>query len=151
MAAFNISVVVQAGRLTHDPELKTTPSGVSVCSFTIATNRRTGKNGDSKADFIDCVAWRDTAEFITKYFRKASSICVVGSLQQRSWEDREGKKRSTIEIQVDTAHFVDAKSEMPGAERERPVQAPYIPDAYLQTPQEAPKYEDLNDSEELPF
>lgn len=149
MSAFNFSKAIIGGRLTHDPELKTTTSGVSVCSFTVAVNRRPDKNGESKADFIECVAWRQTAEFITKFFRKASSICVEGSLQQRSWEDREGKKRTALEIQVEQAYFVDAKNEMPAA-REESEPAPYIPDSY-RVPEGAVKMEDLDDNAELPF
>ena len=82
MANFNFNKVIIGGRLTADPELKTTPSGISVTSFTIAVNRRFGgRNGeDSVADFISVTAWRQTAEFITRYFRKASSICVTAQL-----------------------------------------------------------------------
>ena len=96
MANFNFNKVILGGRLTADPELKTTATGVSVTSFSIAVNRRfSGKNGeDNQADFINVTAWRQTAEFITRYFRKASSICVVGTIQTRSWTDKQGQKRS---------------------------------------------------------
>ena len=85
MANFNFNKVILGGRLTADPELKTTPSGVSVTSFTVAVNRRfSGKNGEeTQADFINVTAWRQNAEFITRYFHKASSICVVGTIQTR--------------------------------------------------------------------
>ena len=149
MSAFNFSKAIIGGRLTHDPELKTTASGVSVCSFTVAVNRRPDKSGESKADFIECVAWRQTAEFITRFFRKASSICVEGSLQQRSWEDREGKKRTALEIQVEQAYFVDAKNEMP-AVRDDSEPPSYIPDSY-RVPDGAVKMEDLDSDEPLPF
>lgn len=152
MAALNFNSVTIAGRLTHNPELKTTASGISVCSFTVAINRRGAKGEESKADFIDCVAWRENAEFIARYFVKASSILVTGYLQQRSWEDKEGKKRTVTEVQVDRAYFVDAKNEMPGAQ-ERPAQMPYIPESYTapMTPPPAPKYEELDLNSELPF
>lgn len=152
MSAFNFNRVILGGRLTHTPELKTTASGISVCSFTVAINRRTAKGEESKADFIDCVAWRETAEFVSRYFVKASSICVEGYLQQRSWEAKDGTKRTVTEVQVDRAYFVDAKSEMPGAQ-ERPAQMPYIPESYTapMTPPPAPKYEELDLNSELPF
>ncbi len=104
----NKSILI--GRLTRDPEIKTTSSQVAVCSFTIAVDRKfKSANGDREADFISCVAWRQTAEFIAKYFRKGSKICVDGSLQSRSWDDAEGKRRSVIEVVVDQAEFVEAK------------------------------------------
>lgn len=113
MANFSFNKVILGGRLTADPELKTTPSGVSVTSFTIAVNRRYGgKQGEEpQADFFNVTAWRGTAEFITRYFRKASNICICGSLQNRSWVDQQGQKRYTTEIVADEAYFVDAKSD----------------------------------------
>lgn len=153
MAAFNLNKVILGGRLTHDPELKTTASGVSVVSFTIAINRNyKGKNGEApQADFLNVTAWRQTAEFITRYFRKASSICVVGSVQTRSWTDQAGQKRFATEIVADEAYFVDAKSEMPGAKEAPKEGDAYIPDAYKVTPETAPKFEELGDDQELPF
>lgn len=155
MASFNYSRVLLGGRLTQDPELKTTPSGISVCSFTVAVNRRAGKDGDSKADFINCTAWRQTAEFISRYFKKASSIFVEGTLQQRSWETQDGQKRTVLEVQVDNAHFVDSKSEMeertgfsPAAQSGGPA---YVPDAYKATAESAPRFEDVGDDDILPF
>lgn len=111
MANFNFNKVIIGGRLTADPELKTTPSGISVCSFVVAVNRRGAK--DNQADFLNVTAWRQVAEFVTTYFRKASSICVVGSVQTRSWTDGQSQKRFATEIVADEAFFVDAKSEMP--------------------------------------
>lgn len=116
MANFNFNHVILGGRLTADPELKTTPSGISVTSFTIAVNRAYAKDqAEQKTDFINCVAWRNTAEFITKYFRRASSICVVGRLQVRSWVDNSGAKRYATDVQVDEAQFVDSRAEAPAA------------------------------------
>lgn len=152
--------MILGGRLTADPELKTTPSGIAVTTFTVAVNRRFGgKNGEeSPADFFNVTAWRQTAEFITRYFRKASSICVVGSLQTRTWTDQNGQKRYATEIVADEAYFVDAKNEMPGqavGASASPAGQPnaaragtYISDAY--TAPAAPA-EVLADEEDLPF
>ena len=114
MANFNFNKVILGGRLTADPELKTTPSGVSVTSFSIAVNKpmRNGEAGEPL--FLNCTAWRQTAEFVTRYFRRASSICVVGSLSESRWTDKNGIARKENFVQVDEAFFVDAKSEMPG-------------------------------------
>ena len=155
MANFNFNKVILGGRLTADPELKTTPSGVSVTSFTVAVNRRfSGKNGEeTQADFINVTAWRQTAEFITRYFRKASSICVVGTIQTRSWTDNQGQKRYTTEVVADEAYFVDAKAESPVSGGS---QGAYVPDnygtpAFSSQQAGAPKFEELSDDEELPF
>lgn len=114
MANFNYNLVVLGGRLTADPELKTTPTGIPVTTFPIAVNRNyKDESGKAAADFINIVAWRKEAEFVTKFFRKGSSICVTGSLMTRTWVDKQGQKRFTIEVQADDIKFVDAKSEMP--------------------------------------
>ena len=159
MANFNFNKVIIGGRLTADPELKTTPSGISVTSFTVAVNRRyTGKSEEQpQADFFNVTAWRSTAEFISRYFRKASSICVVGTLQNRNWTDQNGVKHYATEIVADEALFVDAKSESPAAVREAS-SAPYIPESYnspafstAADPASAPKFEEISDDEDLPF
>lgn len=112
MANFNLNKVILGGRLTADPELKTTPTGVSVTSFTVAVNRRgKGKDGETQADFINVTAWRGLAEFITRHFRKGSSICVVGAIQTRSWTDPQGQKHYATEVVADEAYFVDSKGE----------------------------------------
>ena len=112
MSSFNFNKVILGGRITADPELKSTPSGISVTSFTVAINRSyRGKNGETtQADFINVTAWRNTAEFITRHFRKASSICIVGSIQTRSYTDKQGQKRYATEVVADEAHFVDKKA-----------------------------------------
>ncbi len=99
------------GRLTRDPEMRTTPQGVSVCSFSIAVNRRFSKDGQQQADFINCVAWRQQAEFICKYFTKGSMIAVVGSIQTRTWDGQDGKKQYATEVVVDEAHFTGSRAE----------------------------------------
>ncbi len=146
MANFNINKTILGGRLTADPELKQTTSGISVCSFSLAVNRKFQKEGEQQqTDFINCVAWRNTAEFISRYFKKGSSLCIVGNIQTRTWTDQNNQKRFTTEVIVDEAMFVDSKSD--GG------QAPsgdYIPDAY--TAPAAPKFEELNpDDDSLPF
>ena len=149
MSNFYFNKIIIGGRLTADPELKTNPSGVTVTSFTVAVNRRFGgKNGDeAQADFFTVTAWRQTAEFITRYFRKASSICIVGSLRNRSWTDRDGQKRFATEIVADEAYFVDAKAESPVNVNPSDAQPTYIPEQYTQG---APVLEQIDD-EELPF
>ena len=105
----NKAIIV--GRLTRDVELRTTASGVSVASFSIAVNRRfKNADGNYEADFINCVAWRNTAEFISKYFKKGSQIGVIGSIQTRNYE-KDGKKVYITEVAVDEAEFVGAKKE----------------------------------------
>ena len=108
MANLNINKSVLGGRLTADPELRQTQSGVSVCSFTVAVNRKFDRE---TTDFINCVAWKKTAEFIAQYFSKGSSICVTGSIQVRTWQDNNGAKRYATELIVDDAYFVDSNNE----------------------------------------
>ena len=109
---------ILVGRLTADPELKATTNGVSVCSFSVAVNRRfAGANGDRKTDFINCVAWRQTAEFICNYFAKGRMIGLVGSIQTRDWTDNEGKKRYATEVIVDEAYFTESKGTSEGGAR----------------------------------
>ena len=98
------------GRLTRDPELRRTGSGIAVTSFSIAVDRDIAPQGQEKeTDFFDCVAWRNTAEFIAKYFTKGRMIAVDGKLQTRSWTDKDGNKRRTVEIVADNAYFGDSK------------------------------------------
>ena len=104
-----INTVILQGRLTAKPELKTTQSGVSVTSFTIANDRGYGDN--KSTDFIPCVAWRGTAEFITKHFTKGSAIAVEGSIQSRKYKDKNGDNRTAYEVVVSEAHFVEKKKE----------------------------------------
>ncbi|MBO5060025.1 MAG: single-stranded DNA-binding protein [Clostridia bacterium] len=103
--------VILMGRLTRDPEMRQTPNGVAVCSFSIAVNRRFAKEGQQTADFLNCTAWRQQAEFICKYFQKGSMIAVVGSLQSRSWEESDGKKRYATDVVVDEVYFTGSRNE----------------------------------------
>lgn len=149
MANFNFNKVILGGRLTEDPELRTTPSGVSVTTFTIAVNRRFAKETDEqKADFFTVTAWRQTAEFITKFFRKASNICITGEIQTRSWTDDQGLKRYGVTIVADEAHFVDKKDDSPATAQA----GTYAPPMQYNAPQySAPKFEEIAPDEELPF
>ena len=99
------------GRLTRDPELRTTQAGVSVVSFTVACDRDFGgrDGGERQTDFIDCVAWRSTGEFVSKYFHKGSMIVVSGRLQSRKWQDREGNNRTSWEINADNVYFGESR------------------------------------------
>ena len=104
------------GRLTRDPELRRTGSGVAVASFTVAVDRDFGgrDGGEKETDFIDCVAWRQTGEFVSKYFTKGRMIVVSGRLQIRSWTDKDGNKRRTAEVVADNCYFGDSKRDDQG-------------------------------------
>ena len=105
------------GRLTRDPELRRTGSGVAVASFTVAVDRDFGgrDGGEKETDFIDCVAWRATGEFVQKYFAKGSMIVVSGRLQIRPWTDKEGNKRRTAEVVADNVYFGESKRSSEGS------------------------------------
>ena len=104
------------GRLTRDPELRRTGSGIAVASFTVAVDRDFGgrDGGEKETDFIDCVAWRQTGEFVSKYFTKGRMIVVSGRLQIRNWTDKEGNKRRSAEVVADNCYFGDSKRESDG-------------------------------------
>ena len=99
------------GRLVRDPELRRTGSGIAVASFTVAVDRDFGgrDGGEKETDFIDCVAWRQTGEFVSKYFTKGRMIVVSGRLQIRSWTDKDGNKRRTAEVVAENCYFGDSK------------------------------------------
>ena len=104
------------GRLTRDPELRRTGSGVAVASFTVAVDRDFGgrDGGERETDFIDCVAWRQTGEFVSKYFTKGSMAVVSGRLQIRGWTDKDGNKRRTAEVVADNVYFGESKRNSDG-------------------------------------
>ena len=108
--------IVIMGRLTRDPELRRTGSGIAVTSFTVAVDRDFGnrENGEKETDFIDCVAWRQTGEFVSKYFTKGRMAVVSGRLQIRNWTDKDGNKRRTAEIVADNVYFGDSKRDGDG-------------------------------------
>ena len=143
MASFNKVILI--GNLTADPELKQTQNGISVTSFSIAVSRRfSSKNADNaqQADFINVVAWRNTAEFITKYFQKGKSILIVGSLQTRNWTDQNGQKRYVTEVVAEEAQFVEKKGE--GAV------AGATPAPYGASPKDV-AFEEMSTDDDLPF
>lgn len=106
-----MNVVCLVGRLTADPELKKTPNGISVCSFSIAVNSsQKNAEGGYKTDFINCVAWRNTSEFIVKYFKKGQMIGLNGSIQTRQYQDKDtGKNRTAFEVLINNTYFVEGK------------------------------------------
>ena len=108
------NVVVIMGRLTAQPELRTTGNGISVSSFSVAVDRSYQSGGERQTDFINCVAWRANADFITKYFTKGQMIAIRGTLQQRSYTDKDGNKRTTYDVVVDQAQFCGSKQESGG-------------------------------------
>jgi single-strand DNA-binding protein len=108
-----LNSIIIIGRLTADPELKTTASGLSVTSFTVAVDRAYSKE-EKPTDFIPVVCWRGTADFVTKFFRKGSMIAVKGSLQTRNYEDKNGNKRTAFEVVADEVSFCGSKSESSG-------------------------------------
>ena len=140
----SLNKVILIGNLTADPELKQTPTGISVVGFTIAINRRKAKDAEkAQADFINIVAWRQTAEFVSRYFKKGKPICVCGSIQSRSYTDNQGNKRYVTEVLAGEVGFVESKSEP------APNSVTYIPDAYTAAP--SPQFEDVPDDGDLPF
>lgn len=131
-----LNKVILQGRFTKDPELRSTPQGVSTCSFTLAVDRNYNQGEERKADFPNCVAWRGTAEFISKYFTKGKMITVVGELQTRSWDKPDGTKAYATDVNVTEAYFAGDKKE-----EDAPTVAPDI------TPDTIMNYSD----EDLPF
>ena len=106
-----LNVVAIMGRLVADPELRTTPQGTNVCSFRIACDRNFARQGEQRqADFIDIVAWRQQAEFVSKYFQKGSLIAIDGSIQTRQYQDKNGNNRTAIEIVANNVNFAAPKS-----------------------------------------
>lgn len=140
MASFNKAILI--GHLTADPELKQTPSGTAVCSFSIGVNRRVAKDAEPATDFINIVAWRQTAEFVSRYFKKGKPILVCGALQSRSYTDNQGNKRYVTEVVADDVGFVESKGDTGAG-------GTYMPDAYK--PDAEPKFEAVSDEEDPPF
>ena len=144
----SLNKVILIGNMTADPEVKQTQSGLAVVSFTIAVNRRVSKDAEQKTDFINIVAWRKTAEFVGQYFKKGKQILVCGSIQTRSWTDKDGQKRFATEIVADEAYYVDAKNEAASPAVQKPSADSYIPDSYSAA---TPSFEEMSGDEELPF
>ena len=141
MASFNKVILV--GNLVADPELRKTNGGTSVTSFRIAVGRRFAKDGEQNTDFIDVVAWRNTAEFVCNHFAKGKGILVCGSLQTRSWTAQDGSKRFATEVVADEVSFVEKKTE----ESPKPM-------TYQQAIEADPKnveFEEMTPDDDLPF
>ena len=134
MANLNLNKVILGGRITHDIELKKSQSGMSIVSFSIAVQRKNDKNA---TDFINCKSFGKTGEHISKYFRKGSTICVIGNIQVSNWQDKDGNKRYSTDVIVDEALFVDSKNEVGSVAHD--------------FASEMPKFEELADNTDLPF
>lgn len=140
--AFNKVILI--GNITKDLELKQTPNGVSVCSFDIAVNRKLSRD---EVDFISIVAWRQQAEFVTKYFKKGQAILVCGQIQTRSYTDKQGNKRTAVEVVADEVSFVGNKESATEAKSEATAQ-PYMPSTYTSNSQ---NFEEIDADDDIPF
>ena len=142
------------GRLTRDPEMRRTGSGIAVTSFTVAVDRdfKSNSAGEAETDFIDCVAWRQAGEFVGKYFTKGRMIVVSGRLQIRSWTDKDGNKRRTAEVNADNVYFADSKSEKTSIAPQAQAPASYGAPAYSAPAYPASDFAMLEDDDaQLPF
>ncbi|MBR4232031.1 MAG: single-stranded DNA-binding protein [Oscillospiraceae bacterium] len=146
--------IVLMGRLTRDPELRRTQSGTAVASFTLAVDRpfSSRDGGERQTDFIDCVAWRNTAEFVSKYFVKGQMAAVTGRLQIRDWTDKEGGKRRSAEVVVDNVYFTESKKSREAAGYNAPAARNDDFDTGYTTPVTGSDFEELDESDgDLPF
>lgn len=145
-----MNVICLQGRLVRNPELKQTNSGVAVANFTIAVQRNTkNQNGERESDFIDIVCWRHTAEFVSKYISKGDLVCLNGSLQTRSYEDKNGNKRKAFEVVADNVHFGGDKSTR--NEDAEPEQEQEAKPSATPTNNGFKGYTEVDDDEDLPF
>ena len=142
------------GRFVRDPELRRTGSGIAVASFTLAVDRdfKSSNGGDKEVDFIDCVAWRQAGEFVSKYFTRGRMAVVSGRLQIRSWTDNDGNKRRTAEVVADNVYFADSKSENASAGTQQSAHASYGTPSYSAPSYPASDFAMLEDDDaQLPF
>jgi len=155
-----LNIVVLMGRLTADPELRTTPNGISVCRFTLAVDRNYAKQGtERQTDFINCTAWRQTAEFVSRYFVKGQLVAVNGSIQTGSYTDNNGNKKYTTDVIVDNVNFTgdrrDGGNTRSGSYSGNSYQPNNSGNAYNSAPRQdpAPTYSggSASDFEEMPF
>ena len=152
MANFNFNKVILGGRLTADPELKTTQSSIPVVKFSIAVNRRRGAGQQNETDFFNVTAWRSTAELIARYFRKGSSICIVGTIQNNKWTDQQGATHYRTDIVADEVMFVDSRSEsnVPFGNDGADTFGGAAP-SFSSAAGNAPKFEEIKTDDDLPF
>lgn len=150
-----LNKAILMGRLVADPELRQTPNGVAVVSFRIAVDRNySGKTGERQTDFIDIVAWRQSAEFVSRYFTKGKMIIVDGSIQSRSYEDKTGNKRTAVEVVADNVMFGESKSGGGGGasyQTPAPTNAPPEPAVSYSSGDAGDFSEMPDDSDDLPF
>ena len=140
-----INKVIIKGNISNEVELKQTQNGTSVCSFNVAVNRFSKDSGEAKVDFLTVVAWQQKAEFVSKYFSKGKGIIVVGRLENREWQDKQGNKRISTEIIAEEIDFVGGKE----VDTEKKASAPYVPSAYTSNSQ---NFEEIaSDDADLPF
>lgn len=155
MANLNLNKVILGGRLTSDPELRQTSSGIPACLFTVAINRKGSCDGEQKADFINCQAWRQTAEFLCRYFRKGSSVCIIGSIQTRTYTDKNSQHRTITEVVADEVNFVDSKSENSASVGTNTsisnYAQTYVPEAYKANSSAQTSFELVDQNDDLPF
>ena len=147
-----INMVALMGRMTYEPELKSTPNGVSVLRFQVACDRNYQKDSQNRqADFIDCVAWRQTAEFISRYFHKGSMIAVEGTLQTSNYTDKDGNKRKQIEVLANNVSFCGGKSEN-GSQGTQGAQNEQYTQGGMDINYDDADFEEIgNDDDDLPF
>ncbi len=144
-----INNVVLMGRLVATPELRNTQNGIAVTTFALAVERSFARAGEQRqADFINCVAWRNTAEFISRYFQKGSMIAVTGSIQTRNYEDKNGNKRTATEVIVDQASFCGSKAETGTGNYSAPAAMPAAPSFSNASEGD---FEEISGDDDLPF
>lgn len=144
-----LNVVALQGRLAADPEQRTTQNGTAVTSFSLAVQRNVkGSDGEYSTDWIDCVAWKGTAEFICKYFQKGQLMAVNGTLQTRSYEDKQGIKRKATEVVVQNANFCESRNTSSGAQHREPAVSSALPDT---SPLSQDEMEEILGADDFPF
>lgn len=151
-----LNKAILVGRLTADPELRQTPNGISVVSFSVAINRPYSRGGERQTDFINIVAWRQTAEFISKYFRKGNMIAIDGTIQTRNYEDKNGNKRTAVEVLAENVSFVESKNASAASESAAPASgftAPVAPTApsVSYASGDIGDFQEIDTDDDLPF
>ena len=146
-----LNVVVLTGRLTVDPELRHTPNNIAVTSFNVAVNRSYARQGEERqTDFIDIVAWRSTAEFVCRYFKKGQLIAIEGSIQTRSYQDKDGNKRKAFEVVASNVHFVESKKDSAAVNNNSNQQVNnYDTESYVRGSDD--DFQEIQSDDDLPF
>lgn len=151
MSNFNYNRVMLGGRLTGDPEVKTTASGTNMVTWNLAVNRQS-RNGQDQADFFRCIAYEKTALFVSQYFRKGQAMFCEGRIQFNNWTDDKGVKHYMTDVIVGNVHFVDSKAEASGYQQTAPEPTNYVPTAYKKdTADIPPNVVEIAENDELPF